>query len=67
MRRGVGHAVSLKNLAFSEGFDDYAEVRVTITAAGVEVHTAAAEVGQGLVTAVPADRPHRCWASTRWR
>jgi xanthine dehydrogenase D subunit len=50
VRRGVGHAVSLKNLAFSEGFDDFAEVRVTITAAGVEVHTAAAEVGQGLVT-----------------
>ncbi len=48
--RGVGYAVSMKNLAFSEGFDDYAEVRVTITPAGVEVHTAAAEVGQGLVT-----------------
>jgi len=50
VRRGVGYAVSMKNLAFSEGFDDYAEVRVTITPAGVEVHTAAAEVGQGLVT-----------------
>ena len=50
VRRGVGHAVSLKNLAFSEGFDDYAEVRVTVTPVGVEVHTAAAEVGQGLVT-----------------
>ncbi len=50
VRRGIGYAVSLKNLAFSEGFDDYAEVRVTLTAAGVEVHTAAAEVGQGLVT-----------------
>jgi CO/xanthine dehydrogenase Mo-binding subunit len=50
VRRGVGHAVSLKNLAFSEGFDDYAEVTVTVTQAGVEVHTAAAEVGQGLVT-----------------
>ncbi len=50
VRRGVGVAVSLKNLAFSEGFDDYAEARVTLTHAGVEVHTAAAEVGQGLVT-----------------
>lgn len=48
--RGVGYAISIKNLAFSEGFDDYTEVRVVIDAAGVEVHTAAAEVGQGLVT-----------------
>ncbi len=40
----------MKNLAFSEGFDDFAEVRVTVTPVGVEVHTAAAEVGQGLVT-----------------
>jgi len=48
--RGTGYAISIKNLAFSEGFDDYTEVRVVITAAGVEVHTAAAEVGQGLVT-----------------
>jgi xanthine dehydrogenase D subunit len=48
--RGVGYALGLKNLAFSEGFDDYAEARVVMTPAGVEVHTAAMEVGQGLVT-----------------
>lgn len=48
--RGVGYAVGLKNLAFSEAFDDYAEARVVMTPAGVEVHTAAIEVGQGLVT-----------------
>ncbi|MGB5433518.1 MAG: molybdopterin cofactor-binding domain-containing protein [Acidimicrobiia bacterium] len=48
--RGVGYAVGLKNLAFSEGFDDFAEARVVMTTAGVEVHTAAMEVGQGLVT-----------------
>lgn len=48
--RGVGYAVSLKNLAFSEGFDDYAEARVVFTTEGIEVHTAAVEVGQGLVT-----------------
>ena len=48
--RGVGYAVGLKNLAFSEGFDDFAEARVVMTSAGVEVHTAAMEVGQGLVT-----------------
>ncbi len=31
VRRGVGYAVGMKNLAFSEGFDDYAEARVTLT------------------------------------
>ena len=50
VRRGVGYAVSIKNLAFSEGFDDYADARVVITPAGAEVHTAAVEVGQGLIT-----------------
>ncbi len=48
--RGVGYAVGLKNLAFSEAFDDFSEARVVMTPAGVEVHTAAIEVGQGLVT-----------------
>jgi CO/xanthine dehydrogenase Mo-binding subunit len=48
--RGVGYAVGLKNLAFSEGFDDFSEARIVMTTAGVEVHTAAMEVGQGLVT-----------------
>ena len=46
--RGVGYALGIKNMCFSEGFDDYAEARVKITAFGVEVHTAAVEVGQGL-------------------
>jgi len=50
VRRGVGYAVGFKNLAFSEGFDDYAEARIVLTPTGVEVHTAAIEVGQGLVT-----------------
>jgi xanthine dehydrogenase D subunit len=50
VRRGVGYAVGLKNVAFSEAFDDYAEARVVLTTSGVEVHTAAMEVGQGLVT-----------------
>ncbi len=48
--RGVGYAVGMKNLAFSEGFDDYAEARVVLTPEGAEVHTAAIEVGQGMVT-----------------
>ena len=52
--RGVGYAVGFKNVGFAEGFDDYstARVRLSVTDEGtlVEVHTAAAEVGQGLVT-----------------
>jgi xanthine dehydrogenase D subunit len=48
--RGVGYAVGLKNLAFAEAFDDYAEARVVLTPQGTEVHTAAVEVGQGMVT-----------------
>ncbi len=48
--RGVGYAIGIKNLGFSEGSDDYAEARVKLTGEGVVVETAAIEVGQGLVT-----------------
>src|SRR5437764_10246811 len=54
VKRGVGYAVGFKNIGYSEGFDDYSTARVRVSlAAGepiAEVHTAAAEVGQGLVT-----------------
>ena len=54
VRRGVGYAVGIKNIGFSEGFDDYSTARVRVAADAdgpyVEVHTAAAEVGQGLIT-----------------
>ena len=54
VRRGVGYAVGFKNVGFSEGFDDYSTARVRLSIDGgeplVEVHTAAVEVGQGLVT-----------------
>ncbi len=50
--RGIGYAVGLKNLEFSEGFDDFAEARVELTADGAVVHTAAIEVGQGMVTVI---------------
>ncbi|MEW9527798.1 xanthine dehydrogenase family protein molybdopterin-binding subunit [Microbispora sp. NPDC049125] len=54
VRRGVGYGVGLKNICFSEGFDDYSTARVRVELLGGEphvlVHTAAAEVGQGLVT-----------------
>jgi xanthine dehydrogenase D subunit len=52
--RGVGYAVTYKNVGFSEGFDDYSTARVRLQMIGGEpvatVLTAAAEVGQGLVT-----------------
>jgi CO/xanthine dehydrogenase Mo-binding subunit len=52
--RGVGYAVTYKNVGFSEGFDDYSTARVRLELTAGEpvatVHTAAAEVGQGLVT-----------------
>ena len=54
VRRGVGYAVGLKNVGYSEGFNDYSTARVRLSVVGgrprVEVHTASAEVGQGLVT-----------------
>jgi len=52
--RGVGYAVGFKNVGYSEGFDDYSTARVCLTGANgsviATVHTAACEVGQGLVT-----------------
>ncbi|MDI6772719.1 MAG: molybdopterin-dependent oxidoreductase, partial [bacterium] len=54
LRRGVGFAVGYKNIAYSDGFDDSAEARVKLFAgpsgAIAEVHSAAAEVGQGVHT-----------------
>jgi xanthine dehydrogenase D subunit len=54
LKRGVGFAVGYKNIGYSEGFDDYAEARVRLFADGdevvAEVHSAAAEVGQGVHT-----------------
>ena len=49
VRRGVGFAVGLKNLCYSEGCDDSCAARVRLSADGsAEVHCAAAEVGQGV-------------------
>jgi xanthine dehydrogenase D subunit len=52
--RGVGYAIGIKNVCFSEGFDDFSTARVRLEVIGGQavalVHTAAAEVGQGLVT-----------------
>ncbi|MGH2736515.1 MAG: xanthine dehydrogenase subunit D [Actinomycetota bacterium] len=52
VQRGVGYAIGFKNIAYSEGFDDYATARVRLSAVSgepmAEVHSAAAEVGQGV-------------------
>ena len=49
VRRGSGFAVGFKNLAYSEGFDDFCAARVRLFEDGsAEVHCAAAEVGQGV-------------------
>ncbi|MFC5723580.1 xanthine dehydrogenase subunit D [Streptomyces gamaensis] len=52
--RGVGYAVGFKNVGFVEGFDDYSTARVRLECADGRVRavvtSAAAEVGQGLVT-----------------
>lgn len=54
VKRGVGVAIGFKNVGYSEGFDDYATARVRLLVAGgtpvAEVHSAAAEVGQGITT-----------------
>ena len=50
VKRAVGYAIGIKNLGFSEGFDDYAQARVLIEGTGAIVETAAIEVDQGLVT-----------------
>ena len=54
LRRGVGYAVGFKNIGYSEGFDDFSTARVRLSVvdgrARAEIYTAAAEVGQGLVT-----------------
>jgi CO/xanthine dehydrogenase Mo-binding subunit len=47
--RGVGFAVGFKNIAYSEGFDDYCAARVQVhTDGSADVFCAAAEVGQGV-------------------
>jgi len=53
VKRGVGYAAGFKNIGYSEGFNDYSTARVRLSVVDgrprVEVHTAAAEVGQGIV------------------
>jgi CO/xanthine dehydrogenase Mo-binding subunit len=49
VRRGVGFALGFKNICYSEGFDDFCTARVLLRVDGsAVVHSAAAEVGQGV-------------------
>ncbi|TMC75056.1 MAG: xanthine dehydrogenase subunit D [Chloroflexi bacterium] len=54
VRRGVGYAAGMKNVCYSHGFDDFSTARVRLARDShgpiAHVHTAAAEVGQGIVT-----------------
>jgi len=50
IRRGIGWGVSIKNLMYSEGFDDYATARCILKDGVASVKFATAEVGQGFVT-----------------
>ena len=51
--RGIGWGVSMKNLMYSEGFDDFATARCTVKDGKVLLKFATSEVGQGFVTLAP--------------
>jgi xanthine dehydrogenase D subunit len=50
IRRGIGWGVAIKNLMYSEGFDDYATARCTLRDGVASLKFATSEVGQGFVT-----------------
>ena len=50
MRRGVGWGVAMKNLMYSEGFDDYSTARCVLADGVATLKFATSEVGQGFVT-----------------
>ena len=52
VKRGIGYAASIKNLMFSEGFDDFSEARCIVVDGEVSIQSACVEVGQGFVTLV---------------
>jgi xanthine dehydrogenase D subunit len=47
--RGIGYAATIKNLMYSEGFDDYATARCRLEHGVARLKVATAEVGQGFV------------------
>lgn len=51
--RGIGWGVSIKNIMYSEGFDDYSTARCTVADGAVTLKFATSEVGQGFVVLAP--------------
>jgi CO/xanthine dehydrogenase Mo-binding subunit len=49
VRRGIGYAASIKNLMYSEGFDDFSTARCRLVDGVAHLKFATAEVGQGFV------------------
>ena len=52
VRRGVGFAVGVKQMLYGEGTPEWCEATVRLTPAGAEIVSAAAEVGQGIASAL---------------
>jgi xanthine dehydrogenase D subunit len=50
IHRGVGYGVAIKNLMYSEGFDDYSTARCQLADGVATLKFATSEVGQGFVT-----------------
>lgn len=48
--RGIGYGVAMKNLMYSEGFDDFSTARCRLADGVATLKFATAEVGQGFVT-----------------
>ncbi len=48
--RGIGYGVAMKNLMYSEGFDDYSTARCRLADGVATLKFATSEVGQGFVT-----------------
>ncbi|MEY3657104.1 MAG: hypothetical protein RL114_1462 [Actinomycetota bacterium] len=53
IKRGIGWGVSIKNIMYSEGFDDYSTAKCTLADGKVTLKFATSEVGQGFVTLAP--------------
>jgi xanthine dehydrogenase D subunit len=50
IRRGIGWGVAIKNLMYSEAFDDYATARCRLADGVATLEFATSEVGQGFIT-----------------
>lgn len=53
IKRGVGYGVAIKNMMYSETFDDYATARCVLADGVATLKFATSEVGQGFVTLAP--------------